>query len=297
MITYQTQPWRSYCITAVTVPCVVTADVSGRTVKIITIDEQGQAVVCAPDTSIKIDQDDAIITPVFKGASLGLSAKGGVRKFYITIDEQRRFDLFNTDLVTDGVSLLEHLRKFSRDSFTFANCLDARLMFQYSGMASEKLIVNFPKALNIEMMFQDAKFSDIEVFAPESKTCWGICNRCYPVTRLKLHAPKNQNIGYILCNCMSIESIELDAKEVIYASNAFHSCRALKNACVLLTKCITAPGAFFNCALDAENINAILESLPIWTDSQSHVITFTGCPGAATCSHEIGTAKGWTVEI
>ena len=53
---------------------------------------------------------------------------------------------------------------------------------------------------------------------------------------------------------------------------------------------------FYKCALSAENINAILESLPRYATG-SHIITFTRCPGAAACDPEIATTKGWTVEI
>lgn len=59
-------------------------------------------------------------------------------------------------------------------------------------------------------------------------------------------------------------------------------------------------GMFRNCKLEAETINAILESLPLApadTGLGKGKIMFTGCPGAASCDPSIGTAKGWTVQI
>lgn len=38
--------------------------------------------------------------------------------------------------------------------------------------------------------------------------------------------------------------------------------------------------AFLNAGMDATNIAYVLDSLPTHTDGESHVITFTGCPGA-----------------
>lgn len=37
--------------------------------------------------------------------------------------------------------------------------------------------------------------------------------------------------------------------------------------------------AFLNAGMDSANISYVLNSLPAWDDGESHVITFTGCPG------------------
>ncbi len=60
------------------------------------------------------------------------------------------------------------------------------------------------------------------------------------------------------------------------------------------TDCI---GAFENTALSAENANAIMESLPTFTDGSSHVISFSFSPCCLDSAFEpsIATAKGWTV--
>lgn len=60
--------------------------------------------------------------------------------------------------------------------------------------------------------------------------------------------------------------------------------------------------AFKNTAMSAENISATLDSLPTWTDGASHVITFTGSPGAKELTQDspsvaAAIAKGWTVEL
>lgn len=60
--------------------------------------------------------------------------------------------------------------------------------------------------------------------------------------------------------------------------------------------------AFLNTAMSAENISKTLDSLPAWTDGASHVITFTGSPGASELTQDspsvaAAVARGWTVEL
>jgi hypothetical protein len=64
----------------------------------------------------------------------------------------------------------------------------------------------------------------------------------------------------------------------------------------------SAPNAFCNTAMSAENISKTLDSLPTWTNGASHVITFTGSTGAAELTQEspsvaAAVAKGWTCEL
>lgn len=69
-----------------------------------------------------------------------------------------------------------------------------------------------------------------------------------------------------------------------------------------LPKLSDGASAFKNTAMSAENISATLDSLPAWADGASHVITFTGSPGASELTQEspsvaAAIAKGWTVEL
>ncbi len=88
---------------------------------------------------------------------------------------------------------------------------------------------------------------------------------------------------------LSLPSAKKCAYLLAYAS-AFNQPISLPSA----TSCT---GAFKYTALSAANANAIMESLPAFTDGSSHVITFNFSP---CCIEEafdpsIATAKGWTV--
>ena len=68
-----------------------------------------------------------------------------------------------------------------------------------------------------------------------------------------------------------------------------------------LPKLSQGQGMFRRAGMSAENISKTLDSLPKYT-SGSHVITFTGSPGAAELTQDspsvaAAVAKGWTVEL
>lgn len=76
------------------------------------------------------------------------------------------------------------------------------------------------------------------------------------------------------------------------------------NQVVLVPSLHTGDDAFLNAGMSAENISAVLDSLPSDPVSAggTGVITFTGCPGAAELTQEsasvaAATARGWTVEL
>ena len=80
----KTTQGKGYVVTAVTVPCRILSN----GIELARADSVGQVSFVAIAEEVDVDQDDAIITPVFKGASLGLSAKGGEfpYKYYISGD-------------------------------------------------------------------------------------------------------------------------------------------------------------------------------------------------------------------
>lgn len=85
------------------------------------------------------------------------------------------------------------------------------------------------------------------------------------------------------------------------ADRIVEKCRKFNHS-VYLPLCSTAKDGFKDTAMSAENISATLDSLPTWTDGESHVITFTGSPGCAELTQEspsvaAAIAKGWTVEL
>ena len=99
----------------------------------------------------------------------------------------------------------------------------------------------------------------------------------------------------------NLVELEVDLSDATSLSDTL-SGSGLFNLPVTISKCKSAQGAFKNTAMSAENISKTLDSLPTWTDGASHVITFTGSPGAAELTQyspsvAAAIAKGWTVEL
>lgn len=98
-------------------------------------------------------------------------------------------------------------------------------------------------------------------------------------------------------NCPSLLTFSMtDTSRVYSADEAFKNTPKLEVVPLSYPLLSTGKGMFQGSNLSAEQINAILASLPRHM-SGTHIITFTGCPGAATCDPTIGSTKGWTVEI
>ena len=80
------------------------------------------------------------------------------------------------------------------------------------------------------------------------------------------------------------------------ADAMYAECKKCRDVCLEYPVLETAKDMFRNAGLEAAQIDAILGHLPAYT-SGSHIITFTGCPGASGCTPSIGTTKGWTVQV
>ena len=142
-------------------------------------------------------------------------------------------------------------------------------------------------------------------FSSETSVCVYLPNASYIGRILNgvqhspiLIAPKANDAQAALAQSKYNAIVFLDVKECsALLSNAkeFASHAVLRRA-------RSCTNAFLNTGMSAENIAKTLDSLPTWTDGKSHVITFTGSPGASELTQEspsvaAAIAKGWTVEL
>ena len=120
---------------------------------------------------------------------------------------------------------------------------------------------------------------------------------CTKIVLWNTPLPSLTNAYAMFSSDLELTSFKGDCPLLTKGQRMFEGCIKLSLVDALFPALFHAPDMFKNCALEAEAINGILERLPAYTDGAEHVITFTGCPGAATCDAGIGTAKGWTVEV
>lgn len=101
------------------------------------------------------------------------------------------------------------------------------------------------------------------------------------------------SIGTRMFNKSSLRFFYSPLPSLIHGYQMFDSC-PLETFDSELPALSNGAYMFCNTKLDASSIDKILESLPAWSTGE-HVITFTGCPGAAECHPDIATRKGWNV--
>lgn len=122
---------------------------------------------------------------------------------------------------------------------------------------------------------------------------FGGCPKLLSVT---LTAPKVSSAQYLVYNCPLLSAFSGDLSALESARYCWRQAPSLVEFNVTWPLISDLSDAFRDSGLGASEINKILQSLPSYT-SGSHVVTFTGCPGASTCDPTIGTAKGWTVQV
>lgn len=192
-----------------------------------------------------------------------------------------------------------------------------------SGISGADLLL--PSATAIRALFEAANdIRTVRIDAPMATDAWALVSRCPQLEALEaslpaittidslcvsngstvsnlrqaiVHCPKATNMNYAFRNCESLEDIQIDTAEIKTALYAFAYTSALTEPNLEFPALTSGLYMFLNSGLTAAAINSILDSLPVYTDGTNHTITFTGCPGAATCDPSIGSAKGWTVEI
>lgn len=195
--------------------------------------------------------------------------------FYIDVDPSGVITPKNCDLLTNGSGIFSFCGLVATEKMVFERCISVRSMFNAASTLSGKLDISIPAATDITYLCAWAGLSEIKASAPVATSSLSSFGDCLNLERLDIYMPMLK----------SADSFAANNRRLKYVSTQYPS---LQNS----------PGMFRNCALEAQTINAILTSLQnVENMPGSHIITFTGCPGAATCSHEIATAKGWTVEL
>lgn len=314
------QHGKNYVVTVVSAPCAVLAVMDdGRRVNLVTADKAGQYPFVAISAGVEIDQEDAILTRSFDGASLGLSAKGGVDEFYITVDADGTRRVHNNDKLVNGSRLFYFADKIDTSvPLVFSECLDASYMFQQSGVKSQTISVSLPKCTSVYAGFQLCNYVSVTLDAPKVKSCSWVFQSAGSIEHIMVNMSSCESISNFFAGTKVVEFV--GNLPLLMTANEFAIGNPLLEKIDITTGLVsradgfardnaklvhvptnwpvlsTAKGAFTNCSLSGETINAILESLPRYA-SGTHIITFTGCPGAAACNPEIGRAKGWTVEI
>lgn len=94
-----------------------------------------------------------------------------------------------------------------------------------------------------------------------------------------LYAPRLKDGKNALLDCVAFAS-PVTSLSIVIADTFFN--KSAVNRVFDLRSLSMGQSLFKNSKMSAENISATLDSLPNWKDGASHVITFTGCPGAAS---------------
>lgn len=174
-----------------------------------------------------------------------------------------------------GSNPLSSFNSETNVSLFLPSAVDCKDLLLKSSAFNSYLVL--PNAQVVQDMLASDTAYNKPLYLPSAVNCRGLLYNCYAFGSL-LIIPNAKTCTYLVCNCKSY------------------------NHPLSLTYCETAAYAFAYTAMSAENISKTLDSLPTWTDGASHVITFTGSPGAkeltqSSPSVAAAVAKGWTVEL
>lgn len=201
----------------------------------------------------------------------------------------------------------------------FPECTEAYGLYNRC-LKAKVVCTNFPKAASMSLLYNSCESlgPDFEVHAPVATSADNILSGCISLVRLRLITPKLRWIQNGLMGCSSLEEVYFELSGTCIIRKMCQNCVALRRIVITDTSKIDAaenafqntplleevslswPGLtagtdmFRDSGLKADQINEILDSLPVRTNNP--VITFTGCPGATDCDPSIGTRKGWTVQ-
>jgi hypothetical protein len=116
---------------------------------------------------------------------------------------------------------------------------------------------------------------------------------------------KTYTDAYKMTAVTNIEFVDSEAEfpNVANGTNAFCKCTSFSQF-IAFPSLHTGNDMFLNAGMSAENISAVLDSLPSdpVAAGGTGVITFTGCPGASELTQEspsvaAAIAKGWEVRL
>jgi chemotaxis protein histidine kinase CheA len=158
---------------------------------------------------------------------------------------------------------------FSRETNTiiFLPSVTNAAYFLERGNRFDSLLI-LPNAVDCRNAIYESESMKHDVFLPSATICSAMMVRATTFNG-RVIVPNAKECNYML-----------------YGASKF-------DRTVELTACRSAQHAFYSTAMSAENISATLDSLPTWTGGASHIITFTGSPGAA----HVSTTETITIEI
>lgn len=193
-------------------------------------------------------------------------------KFYKEYNPDGTVTPHNLELVTDGTSLF-YGKKITVSKMALLNCAYATSLLNTANSVDGEMDVDLPICVYAVYLCIYSLFERIKVFAPLL----------------------TQTEGWVL-SCPNLHTLIVDLPRLKLADGFAQNATKLATVSTNFPSLSSGKNMFLNCKLSDVAINAILESLPTYT-SGTHIITFTGCPGAATCDPTIGSTKGWTVEL
>lgn len=222
---------------------------------------------------------------LFMGMSNATSIKGS---FPILQQMENMFSGCSKMNLPDLMSMID-FSKITVANLAFNNCRSS------SSIELSAPLLNFPRAM-FAYLQSTAGTINISLDLPVAIDCCYLVQNTRGVTQVSLNIPRSTHIESLAYNSTNLSTVTGTFTSVTHANNAFYGCKALTAFNGGFPSLRSGNGMFRSCGLNAQSINTIMESLPAHTDGQSHIITFTGCPGAATCNTAIATAKGWAVQ-
>lgn len=121
--------------------------------------------------------------------------------------------------------------------------------------------------------------------------------------------PKLTNASAMFRRCYSLKTVSGEFQSLTIGGSGSHGmfqeCAILESITSTFPALSNGKLMFYNCTkLNLESAERVLNSLPEWTDGESHVITFSGCTAAINAGLNgentavaNAVARGWTVEL
>lgn len=209
-----------------------------------------------------------------------------------------RASLFNQPLslpnATNCLSMLSGATAFN-SSLDLPKATNCSTLLQNAASFNQPL--DLPSATNCRSLLQGAKSFNQPLDLPKATNCDSVLRET--AFNYSLVLPKATSCNSILQGT-SVFNQPVSLPKATYIHYAFYG--TVINNPVHIPSCYSAVGAFLSCKMSSQSIAKTLDSLPTWTDGAAHVITFTGCPGAAELTQDspsvaAAVAKGWTVEL
>lgn len=120
---------------------------------------------------------------------------------------------------------------------------------------------------------------------------------------------KLENSSAMFWRCYYLKTVSGEFQSLTIGGSGshgmFYDCTNLESITSTFPALSNGKLMFLNCAkLNIESAERVLNSLPEWTDGESHVITFSGCTAAINAGLNgenaavvSAVARGWTVEL